>query len=236
MLLAGLASSAVGLWSLIARDDVGAQVLPEQEATLSPAALETATAPPGTPTPTSQARAASEPSPTSTALESSGAPATPEPSSEPSLTPAPPADVSCANTDFGFALSYPGTWHTAERDPSETCRFFHPSRFAIPADYDVAEVAIRIEFLEVDYDEWVDLYRSPELVVHERIDGTVAGGARATRFLYSYPDDEASSFASYVIDRGVDVVIMEGSSQLSPDFDGTRAVLDAMAASLEFFQ
>ena len=140
----------------------------------------------------------------------------------------PHVPINCGTRD-------PATWFTRSRDDTETCRFFHPTDFEIPADYEVAEVSIVIEAFEVDFDGWVASFDEPELIVHERSDVTVAGGARGVRLVSSFAEEPDIVWTTYFIDRGADVLALTSSSAHAPDPEAAAGVLDEMVQSLEFF-
>ena len=166
----------------------------------------------------------------------SGSVQTPVTSGVPATTAA-PASVRCRNATHGYALAYPRDWHTAARDESESCRFFHPEPFEIPAHFEVAEVAIVVEHLDVSYDDWIAANQQAGIVVLERDDTTVAGGARAVRLRFSFAEGPEDMVAlAYAIDRGAGVLVLYAFSPFSPDFTRTGDVLDAMVPSLELFR
>lgn len=59
----------------------------------------------------------------------------------------------CANTIFGYELSYPNNWFTTYNTEEEKCRFFAPFSFVVPKENDLDFVPVKI--LVVELDDWL---------------------------------------------------------------------------------
>jgi len=240
----GLASTSLGVWSLLARQDDASSSPVDEDGVLAMERVVAPTASDEAPAATSTSEAPSPstsaaPAPTTTSEARATTTTTSEVQAASTTTAAPvPVDnsVSCANTTLGYVLTYSMSWSTAARDVAEECRFFHPEPFTVPAEYEVAEVAITIESFAVDFDDMVATFEGPDIDIADRRDLTVAGGARAVRFAFSFAGDPPGVVSvAYIVDRGVDVLYLSAHHPFSPDFAETEIVLEAMVASLELF-
>lgn len=68
----------------------------------------------------------------------------------------------CANTVYGFEMTYPKDWFTTYLTDEQKCNFFAPYSFVVPKDTNGNFVPIKIEVAEVD--QWpglIKFYENP---------------------------------------------------------------------------
>jgi hypothetical protein len=152
---------------------------------------------------------------------------------EPTVVPAPPGSdampagwVRCTNTELGFSIGYPGSWHTTDvfdgrQDPSFGCRWFSPQPFG-PDGNVVAEGwgyplevavggSIVVELLELRAPEIERVLTEEELTVD---------GRRAVRVEYETrldPVADAGRHYQYLIE-------LDGESTLIVHTTETRGI------------
>jgi hypothetical protein len=155
------------------------------------------------------------------------------PTTTSTTTVAPARTTHCANTELGYALDYPTSWHTNALPgrPDTECRWFDPAPWE-PGEGDaVPPVAVSIEAFAQSFEEAIASYDHPDIEVLARED-LMVGGARAARVDLRFLTDPDGTVAHVVIVEHRGLLALTTSSG-SEDFDGAKSVLDAMAASLE---
>jgi hypothetical protein len=163
-------------------------------------------------------------------------PAEPPEPLEPLEPPGDELEQRCENEQDGFAVGYPGGWHTNPGDGVPACTFFHPEEFELPEARDVlGELAIHIRrepaaFEDVTGDDpGVEVLEEEQLeiggrpAVHREIEGTgetlVPQGMRSVQ---------------YAVDLGGgETLVAETYDAGQLDFEDNADILEGMVGTLE---
>jgi hypothetical protein len=171
--------------------------------------------------------------------------ASPTPSPTPSTSPSPSAPASlptgwrsCANTDVGFEIGYPGDWHTASLNPQQVCQQFHPIAFIVPVDGEYPLTALNAVQTPEAFDPALSGKVDPYAQTLLREETTV-GGRRAVRFEESLIQDGILPVGTkrygYVIDRdGTEFLVFTIAVPNTIEYADWKAVVDQAVDTLRF--
>lgn len=168
------------------------------------------------------------------------APPGPPPAEEPVPTePTAPAEElaqRCENEEAGFAVAYPGHWHTNSGDVAPACSFFDPEPFEVPeATEAVGVAAIHVYRDPVAFDVVTGEVMGIEILAREEIE--VAGRPAVRRETEATGEgllDAGTRAVEYVVDLGGGETLFASSHDVhGAGFAERVEVLDRMMETLE---
>lgn len=146
----------------------------------------------------------------------------------------------CSNHHRGFAIGFPARWHTDAVAPHDSCEYFDPERFEVPAQSDFSGTALEVDPEGGDYATVVDgLVDRRFARVLARRETTVLG-RRAVRIETEASGegfgDRGVKLTLWVVDRGGDAFVV-GTMGLpgKGDYATRQATLDRTIETLAFF-
>jgi hypothetical protein len=152
----------------------------------------------------------------------------------------PPGWALCSNHHRGFAIGYPARWHTDAAAAYDSCEYFDPEPFDVPAQSDFSGTALEVDPDGEDYTTVVDgLVDRRFARVLARRETTVLG-RRALR-IETEPtgegfQDRGVKATLWVVDRDGDAFVV-GTPGLpgKGDYATRQATLDRAIETLTFF-
>lgn len=203
--LVGLVSSGVGTWSLLHAD----------------------AAPTSRSSPVAQPLAA-EPPPSLSASPISSPTASPVPTGPPNEWASWPT---CSSATFGYQISYPTGWDTAEPNDQLGCRFFDRSPFTVKTDSPLPAVAIRVYISDNTFAKADRIYRKASGPWVIRRTPADVDGRRA--FMVEVRTSTGKAFATFIDLDGAALVI-DTYSDYDHDFGSSMSYVMLMSSSLIF--
>lgn len=143
----------------------------------------------------------------------------------------PPPQV-CANPDSGYVVQFPGSWHTNADGEVAGCRFFHPSRFEVPARPETLAVAVSLRRERVPF-ALVTAYGDDAQVEELDVDGH-----RARRAEYVASGETFLPAGTRVYELAIDLgdeTLIATARDVGDGlaFDEAKDVLDRMTETLQ---
>jgi hypothetical protein len=146
----------------------------------------------------------------------------------------------CSNHHRGFAIGYPARWHTDAVAAHDSCEYFDPKPFDVPAQSDFTGTALEVDPDGEDYATVVDgLVDRRFARVLARRETTVLG-RRAVRLETEGTgegfEDPGVKITLWVVDRGGDAFVV-GTRGVpgNGDYATRQATLDRAIGTLAFF-
>lgn len=221
------------------------ELAPSETGTLPPEGTDT----PAIPTSPAPPPAASPPTTVSTSASATTAASVPTPVVTAPMATAPPPTVAttttlelgsvCFSPTYGWDVSYPSTWYAA--DPitdTWACSLFDPAPIVID-EYSEISAAVTINFYEMTAaDAYFELTVGTGEIVSET--ETTVERYAATRLETRASGDgywpAGTSIIDYIVDRGGwSTVVIEGVAFDDTTYRETAAVVDAMVATISFW-
>lgn len=148
----------------------------------------------------------------------------------------------CANTHFGFELTYPKEWFTTFGAEEKKCSYFAPYSFVIPPDVSGNFVSITIEVVNPEkWEETVKFYENPNELQNVSASTNLTIGDKSAKRI------DASTTALTSIKRGLvktTYLIFHGEKPIvasyqqqdeKEDIEANKKVLLEMVESLKYF-
>lgn len=148
----------------------------------------------------------------------------------------------CANTVYGFELSYPKDWFTTYNTDSEKCTFFAPYSFVVPYETASFIVPIRLEVLKPE--EWltnIKFYENPNDFQNIITSQTVEIGGKSAKLIEATATGQGQikrGFAktTYMIfDGAVPIVTTYTQIEESENVEANKKVLEEITTSVKYF-
>lgn len=148
----------------------------------------------------------------------------------------------CANTAFGFEVSYPNDWFTTYNSTEDQCSFFAPYTFVIPESSKDDLTPVKIE--AVDAAQWEStskFYENPNEFSNVRtiqnLDINLRSVKRIETESTGYGNTQEGLVTIYylVLDAKSPLVISYFQRQKEEDISTYQSVLQELVESLKFF-
>lgn len=148
----------------------------------------------------------------------------------------------CANTVYGFELSYPKDWFTTYNTDGEKCTFFAPYSFVVPYETASFIVPIRLEVLKPE--DWlssIKFYENPNDFQNVITSQTVEIGGKSAKMI------EATATGQGQIKRGfakTTYMIFDGEAPIvatytqieeNENVEANKKVLEEIVTSIRYF-
>lgn len=167
-----------------------------------------------------------------------GRPTEVSPSPEATAPPGVRLTKRCANHEAGYEISHPGGWRTNPGDVMEPCRVFDPDPIPLEEGTEIPfDVAVVVDVEDVPYAEIRDAIGDEHAVrVRSNTETRVAG--RAAIRVHAVGTGaallpEGMARYGYAVDLDERTLLVTTFDAGDPPFETKRAVVDAMAESLE---
>ncbi|OGD97297.1 hypothetical protein A3A49_01190 [Candidatus Curtissbacteria bacterium RIFCSPLOWO2_01_FULL_38_11b] len=148
----------------------------------------------------------------------------------------------CANTTFGFEVSYPNNWFTTYNTSDEQCSFFAPYSFIIPQSVKDNLTPIKIETLNVaDWENTLKFYENPNELHNVKTVQNININLRPVKKI----ETESTGFEStpegliaihyLVFDANSPLLISYTQKDQNENINENKIVLEDMLETLKYF-
>lgn len=140
----------------------------------------------------------------------------------------------CENPEAGFAVRYPGGWHTNDGSVTAPCSFFHPEAFELPEASEPPPLAVSIGREPIAFADVTGGNPGIRIVSSEEVE--VAGRPAVRRETESTGESlfpAGIRALEYLVDVEGETLVAVTRSRGELDFERNREVLDRMVATLE---
>ena len=147
-----------------------------------------------------------------------------------------PAGTTCTNEVWGFTVTIPDGWFDYGGTAGQRCRFMDVVAPPTSAEGELPNTAIGIFALDAAYQDWADSYGNNSGIDLISSSDVTIRGRPGVRMEFAFTDDPnpGATTYTYVIDQAGTAFVIAAYSLASTDFEATRAIVDQLAASLEF--
>ncbi len=147
------------------------------------------------------------------------------------------ATQSCENPVEGYAVTFPGDWHTNTTGVLDACSAFDPNPIELPEAGEVPpDIAIVITRQDVAFAEATQDEAAGERLSEEQLEvaGRTAAGVE-TRATGEGLLDAGTVSYRYYVDLGDSTLVAETHDVEGTDYERNRRILDELIRSLELF-
>ena len=140
----------------------------------------------------------------------------------------------CENPEGGYAVRYPGGWHTNDGSVTAPCSFFHPEAFELPEASEPPPLAVSIGREPVAFADATGGNPGIRIVSSEEVE--VAGRPAVRRETDSTGEalfPAGVRALEYLVDLEGETLVAVTRSRGELDFERNRDVLDRIVATLE---
>ncbi|MGH2450175.1 MAG: hypothetical protein ACRDGE_02670 [Candidatus Limnocylindria bacterium] len=156
-------------------------------------------------------------------------PGSPTPRAVPSIA----MGEECRSAEGGYAIRAPAGWWTNAPEDAPPCSYFHPEEFEIGPGVEL-RAAVRVSMAAFPFEQ-ASSTEGLRVLSEERL--TVAGRPALRREAEAVGDPlvpAGTRVYTYYVEAAPGRTLIAATSQLAEaDYEGTRAVLDAMMATLQ---
>jgi len=148
----------------------------------------------------------------------------------------------CANTAFGFEVSYPKDWFTTYNTEDQKCTFFAPYSFIVPYETSNFLIPIRIEILKPE--DWlgnVKFYENPNDFQNIQSTENIEINGKSVKKIGSTstsqgPIERGFSKTTYLMpDVQKPVVVIYQQLEKNENVEANKKVIEEIVGSLRYF-